>query len=92
MTAPGGTPVRFRRRSELLDFLLEVSAATSEAATDLDALLANIGEIVRKVLAGADVPAAHAYSQGELLLLVDRDAAPERSDAPTMRSTASREE
>jgi 6-phosphogluconolactonase len=49
-------------------------------------------EIVRKVLAGADVPAAHAYSQGELLLLVDRDAAPERSDAPTMRSTASREE
>jgi 6-phosphogluconolactonase len=37
--------------------------------------------IVSEVLAGADLPAAHAYSEGELLWLVDRDAAPERSAA-----------
>jgi sigma-B regulation protein RsbU (phosphoserine phosphatase) len=41
--------VRFRERSELLDFLLEVSAATAQTL-DLDQLLANVAEIVRKVL------------------------------------------
>jgi sigma-B regulation protein RsbU (phosphoserine phosphatase) len=41
--------VRFRERSELLDFLLEVSAATA-ATLDLDQLLANVAEIVQKVL------------------------------------------
>ncbi len=41
--------VRFKERSELLDFLLEVSAATA-ATLDLDQLLANVAEIVRKVL------------------------------------------
>ena len=38
--------VRFRERSELLDFLLEVSAATSQTL-DLDQLLANVAEIVQ---------------------------------------------
>jgi len=42
--------VRFRQRAELLDFLLEVSAASTETLTDLDALLANIAEIVGKVI------------------------------------------
>lgn len=42
-------PVRFRERSELLDFLLEVSAATAQTL-DLDQLLANVAEIIRKVL------------------------------------------
>ena len=37
--------VRFRERCELLDFLLEVSAATAETL-DLDQLLANVAEIV----------------------------------------------
>jgi sigma-B regulation protein RsbU (phosphoserine phosphatase) len=41
---------RFRQRSELLDFLLEVSAATSETLTDLDRLLANVAEMIRKVI------------------------------------------
>jgi sigma-B regulation protein RsbU (phosphoserine phosphatase) len=41
--------VRFRERSELLDFLLEVSAATSETL-DLDRLLANVAEIIGRVL------------------------------------------
>ena len=41
--------VRFRERSELLDYLLEVSAATAQTL-DLDQLLANVAEIVRKVL------------------------------------------
>jgi phosphoserine phosphatase RsbU/P len=41
--------VRFRERSELLDYLLEVSGATAQTL-DLDLLLANVGEIVRKVL------------------------------------------
>jgi phosphoserine phosphatase RsbU/P len=42
--------VRFRQRAELLDFLLEVSAATSETLTDLDGLLANVADIIRKVV------------------------------------------
>jgi sigma-B regulation protein RsbU (phosphoserine phosphatase) len=41
--------VRFRERSELLDYLLEVSAATAQTL-DLDPLLANVAEIVKKVL------------------------------------------
>jgi sigma-B regulation protein RsbU (phosphoserine phosphatase) len=41
--------VRFKERSELLDFLLEVSAATT-ITLDLDQLLANVAEIVQKVL------------------------------------------
>jgi len=41
--------VRFRERSELLDYLLEVSAATSQTL-DLDPLLANVAEIVQRVL------------------------------------------
>ncbi|MCL6505559.1 MAG: SpoIIE family protein phosphatase [Bryobacteraceae bacterium] len=40
---------RFRQRSELLDFLLEVAAVTSETL-DLDRLLANVADIVRKVV------------------------------------------
>ena len=46
----GTTGVRFRQRAELLDFLLEVSAAISETITDLDSLLANVADIIRKVL------------------------------------------
>ncbi len=41
--------VRFRERSELLDFLLEVSAATA-LTLDLDPLLANVAEIIHRVL------------------------------------------
>lgn len=43
--------IRFRERSELLDFLLEVSAVTSETL-DLDQLLQNVLEIVRRVIPG----------------------------------------
>jgi phosphoserine phosphatase RsbU/P len=43
------TAVRFQERSELLDFLLEVSAATAQTL-DLDQLLANLADIVHKVL------------------------------------------
>ena len=46
---PRKAAVRFRERAELLDFLLEVSAATAETL-DLDQLLANVAEIVQKVL------------------------------------------
>src|SRR3954462_9314540 len=42
-------PIRFRERSELLDFLLEVSAVTSETL-DLDELLSSVGDIVRRVI------------------------------------------
>src|SRR3954451_5728208 len=41
--------IRFKERSELLDFLLEVSAAITQTL-DLDQLLANVAEIVQKVL------------------------------------------
>jgi sigma-B regulation protein RsbU (phosphoserine phosphatase) len=41
--------VRFRERSELLDFLLEVTSATSNTL-DLDELLSNVSNIVKKVI------------------------------------------
>src|SRR5271166_6013237 len=47
--APRKAAVRFRERSELLDYLLEVSAATSQTL-DLNQLLANVAEIVQRVL------------------------------------------
>jgi phosphoserine phosphatase RsbU/P len=43
------SPVPFRERSELLDFLLEISTATSQTL-DLDRLLASIAESIRRVL------------------------------------------
>jgi sigma-B regulation protein RsbU (phosphoserine phosphatase) len=49
MQAARKATVRFRERSELLDFLLEVSAATA-LTLDLDQLLANVAEIIQKVL------------------------------------------
>jgi sigma-B regulation protein RsbU (phosphoserine phosphatase) len=42
-------PVRFRERSDLLDFLLEVSSLSAETL-DLDELLANIAGIIRRVI------------------------------------------
>lgn len=38
-------------------------------------------EILARVLGGAELPAARAYSEGQLVWLVDREAAPERRDA-----------
>ncbi len=50
MTAPRVKPaVRFRERSDLLDFLLEVATLTSETL-ELDELLANVAEVVRRVI------------------------------------------
>ena len=49
MHSPRKASVRFRERSELLDFLLEVSAATTQTL-DLDHLLASVAEIIQKVL------------------------------------------
>jgi 6-phosphogluconolactonase len=47
-------------------------------------------EILTRVLTGADLPAARAYSEGELVWLVDRDAAPESYVAPTLPFPAQR--
>ena len=50
MPAPRVKPaVRFRERSDLLDFLLEVATLTSETL-ELDELLANVAAIVRRVI------------------------------------------
>ena len=49
MSNPRKSKVRFRERSELLDFMLEVAAITSETL-DLDKLLASVAEIVARVL------------------------------------------
>jgi len=49
MQAARKSVVHFRERSELLDFLLEVAAATA-GTLDLDRLLADVAEIVQKVL------------------------------------------
>ncbi len=48
---PESTPAvpKFRDRAELLDFLLEVAEATS-STLDLDALLAQLGEIIHEVI------------------------------------------
>lgn len=47
---PTTRALRFRRRSELLDYLLEVSSATAESLTDLDRLLAHVAEIVQQII------------------------------------------
>ena len=49
MQAARKANVRFRERSELLDFLLEVSSATAQTL-DLDQLMGNVAEIVNRVL------------------------------------------
>lgn len=49
MVAPRKPAVRFRERSDLLDFLLEVATLTSETL-ELEELLANVSEIVRRVI------------------------------------------
>lgn len=49
MAAPRKPAVRFRERSDLLDFLLEVATLTSETL-ELEELLANVAEIVRRVI------------------------------------------
>ncbi len=46
---PQKEQVRFRERAELLDFLLEVSAATSETL-DLDKLLSSVADIIKDVI------------------------------------------
>jgi len=47
--APSKAKVRFHERAELLDFLLDVSAATSDTL-DLDRVLANVAAIVKDVV------------------------------------------
>ncbi len=49
MTAPRKSRSRFRNRAELLDYLLEVSAATSETL-DWERLLANIARTITRVI------------------------------------------
>src|SRR5579871_1002266 len=49
MTTPRKSLSPFRERSEMLDFLLEVSRITSETL-DLDKLLENVGSIVKHVI------------------------------------------
>jgi len=43
------TPVQFRERTDLLDFLLEVSTVMAETL-DLDAVLASVADIVQRVI------------------------------------------
>ena len=49
MAAPRKSTVRFQERAELLDFLLEVSAATAETL-DLDRIMANVAASVKEVI------------------------------------------
>src|SRR5262249_19142948 len=53
--------VRFQERAELLDFLLEVSAATAETL-DLDRIMANVAAIVKEVVS-YDLFAILLYSE-----------------------------
>jgi 6-phosphogluconolactonase len=65
-------------------FVPRVSLAFPALASTRDMLFLVTGrgkrEIMSRLLAGADLPAARAHSDGELVWLVDRDAAPERRD------------
>ena len=65
-------------------FVPRVSLTLPALASTRDMLFLVTGrgkrEILNRVLAGADLPAARAHSQGDLVWLVDRDAAPERRD------------
>ncbi len=58
---PASRKAKFNERSDLLDFLLEVSAVTSQTL-DLDELLTNVAGIVRKVL-HTDLFAILLYSE-----------------------------
>ncbi len=49
MAASRKSAVRFRERAELLDFMLEVAAATSETL-DLDRVMARVAEVVKQVI------------------------------------------
>lgn len=49
MQATGQAGIPFREHSDQLDFLLEVSAATTQTL-DLDSLLANVADIIKKVI------------------------------------------
>src|SRR5580693_9997028 len=60
-TATRKTAVRFHERAELLDFLLDVAAATSETL-DLDRILANVGAVVKDVI-NYDLFAILLYSE-----------------------------
>jgi len=53
--------VRFQERAELLDFLLDVSAATSETL-DLDRIMANVATFIKKVIP-FDIFAILLYSE-----------------------------
>jgi phosphoserine phosphatase RsbU/P len=72
--------VRFRERSELLDFLLEVSAATA-STLDLDQLLTNVARIIHKVLP-YDLFAILLYSERQQELRI-RYAVGHREDIVT---------
>jgi 6-phosphogluconolactonase len=63
-------------------FVPRVSLTFPALASTRDMLFLVTGqgkrEIMRRLMAGADLPAARARSDGDLVWLVDRDAAPER--------------
>jgi sigma-B regulation protein RsbU (phosphoserine phosphatase) len=62
-TTPRRSKLQFRERAELLDFMLEVAQVTAETL-DLDELLQNVSNIVRRVL---------HYELLAILLYNDRD-------------------
>jgi 6-phosphogluconolactonase len=65
-------------------FVPRVSLTLPTLASTRDMLFLVTGrskrEILSRVLSGVDLPAARAHSEGDLVWLVDRDAAPERRD------------
>ncbi|MFN3325939.1 MAG: GAF domain-containing protein [Bryobacteraceae bacterium] len=68
MSTPWQSQARFQERAELLDFLLEVAAVTSETL-DLDSLLTAVAEIVNRVVPH-DLFAILLYSERRQGLLI----------------------
>lgn len=71
-------------RAGMEPYVPRVSLTLPALASTRDMLFLVTGrgkrEILGRVLSGADLPAARAHSDGDLVWLVDRDAAPERRD------------
>lgn len=68
MSTPWQSQARFQERAELLDFLLEVAAVTSETL-DLDSLMTAVAEIVNRVVPH-DLFAILLYSERRQGLLI----------------------
>ena len=72
-------------RADLEPFVPRVTLTFPALASTREMLFLVSGtgkrEVLKRLLRGSDLPAARAYCEGDLVWLVDREAAPERPHA-----------